>query len=26
VDAGMAHSLPVPFYFMAEEQFHRELL
>lgn len=26
VDAGMAHSLPVPFYFMAEQQFHRELL
>jgi 8-oxo-dGTP pyrophosphatase MutT (NUDIX family) len=26
VDAGMAHALPVPFYFMKEEQFHRELL
>jgi 8-oxo-dGTP pyrophosphatase MutT (NUDIX family) len=26
VDAGMAHSLPVPFYFMTEGQFHRELL
>ena len=26
VDAGMGHDLPVPFYFMVEEQFHRELL
>lgn len=26
VDAGMAHSLPVPFYFMREQQFMRELL
>ena len=26
VEAGMAHALPVPFYFMVEEQFHRELL
>jgi 8-oxo-dGTP pyrophosphatase MutT (NUDIX family) len=26
VDAGMAHSLPVPFYFMVEQQFFRELL
>jgi 8-oxo-dGTP pyrophosphatase MutT (NUDIX family) len=26
VDAGMAHFLPVPFYFMTEGQFHRELL
>ena len=26
VEAGMAHSLPVPFYFMIEQQFYRELL
>jgi 8-oxo-dGTP pyrophosphatase MutT (NUDIX family) len=26
VDAGMAQALPVPFYFMVEQQFHRELL
>lgn len=26
VDAGMAHSLPVPFYFMQDQQFHRDLL
>jgi hypothetical protein len=26
VEAGMAHSLPVPFYFMNERQFFRELL
>jgi len=26
VEAGMAHSLPVPFYFMVEQEFHRELL
>jgi 8-oxo-dGTP pyrophosphatase MutT (NUDIX family) len=26
VDAGMAHSLPVPFYFMVEQQFYREML
>jgi 8-oxo-dGTP pyrophosphatase MutT (NUDIX family) len=26
VEAGMAHSLPVPFYFMADQQFFRELL
>ena len=26
VDAGMDHSLPVPFYFMIEQQFFRELL
>ena len=26
VEAGMAHDLPVPFYFMIEQQFHRELL
>src|SRR5476651_2277120 len=26
VEAGMAHSLPVPFYFMKEQQFFRELL
>ena len=26
VEAGMAHALPVPFYFMVEQQFHRELL
>lgn len=26
VEAGMAHSLPVPFYFMVEQKFHRELL
>jgi 8-oxo-dGTP pyrophosphatase MutT (NUDIX family) len=26
VDAGMAHSLPVPFYFMQEQVFQRELL
>jgi len=26
VEAGMAHSLPVPFYFMQDQQFHRELL
>jgi 8-oxo-dGTP pyrophosphatase MutT (NUDIX family) len=26
VAAGMAHSLPVPFYFMIEQQFFRELL
>jgi 8-oxo-dGTP pyrophosphatase MutT (NUDIX family) len=26
VEAGMAHSLPVPFYFMVEQQFMRELL
>jgi hypothetical protein len=26
VAAGMAHSLPVPFYFMVEQKFMRELL
>lgn len=26
VEAGMAHSLPVPFYFMVDGVFHRELL
>jgi len=26
VEAGMGHSLPVPFYFMVEQQFYRELL
>jgi 8-oxo-dGTP pyrophosphatase MutT (NUDIX family) len=26
VEAGMDHRLPVPFYFMQDEQFHRELL
>jgi 8-oxo-dGTP pyrophosphatase MutT (NUDIX family) len=26
VEAGMTHSLPVPFYFMVEQQFFRELL
>jgi 8-oxo-dGTP pyrophosphatase MutT (NUDIX family) len=26
VDAGMDHALPVPFYFMTEQQFHRDLL
>jgi 8-oxo-dGTP pyrophosphatase MutT (NUDIX family) len=26
VKAGMAHDLPVPFYFMQDQQFHRELL
>lgn len=26
VEAGMAHGLPVPFYFMVEKQFFRELL
>jgi hypothetical protein len=26
VEAGMAHSLPVPFYFMDDQQFFRELL
>jgi 8-oxo-dGTP pyrophosphatase MutT (NUDIX family) len=26
VEAGMAHDLPVPFYFMREQQFFRELL
>jgi 8-oxo-dGTP pyrophosphatase MutT (NUDIX family) len=26
VEAGMAHSLPVPFYFMVEQKFTRELL
>jgi 8-oxo-dGTP pyrophosphatase MutT (NUDIX family) len=26
VEAGMAHDLPVPFYFMKEQQFFRELL
>jgi len=26
VEAGMAHDLAVPFYFMVEQQFHRELL
>jgi hypothetical protein len=26
VAAGMEHSLPVPFYFMIEQQFFRELL
>jgi hypothetical protein len=26
VAAGMGHSLPVPFYFMIEKQFFRELL
>lgn len=26
VEAGMAHDLPVPFYFMAEQKFYRELL
>ena len=26
VEAGMGHSLPVPFYFMVEKQFYRELL
>jgi 8-oxo-dGTP pyrophosphatase MutT (NUDIX family) len=26
VEAGMAHALPVPFYFMQDQVFHRELL
>ena len=26
VEAGMGHDLPVPFYFMIEKQFFRELL
>jgi 8-oxo-dGTP pyrophosphatase MutT (NUDIX family) len=26
VDAGMAHALPVPFYFMQDQKFYRELL
>jgi hypothetical protein len=26
VEAGMAHDMPVPFYFMVEKQFFRELL
>ncbi len=26
VAAGMAHDLPVPFYYMADQQFHRDLL
>ena len=26
VEAGMAHDLPVPFYFMQDQQFYRELL
>ena len=26
VEAGLAHSLPVPFYFMQDDVFHRELL
>ena len=26
VEAGMAHDLPVPFYFMPDQQFIRELL
>jgi hypothetical protein len=26
VEAGMAHDLPVPFYFMKDKQFFRELL
>jgi hypothetical protein len=26
VEAGMAHDLPVPFYFMQEQQFCREML
>ena len=26
VEAGMGHDLPVPFYFMVEQQFFRELL
>ena len=26
VEAGMAHSLPVPFYFMQDQQFFRDLL
>ncbi len=26
VEAGMAHDLPVPYYFMVEQQFYRELL
>jgi 8-oxo-dGTP pyrophosphatase MutT (NUDIX family) len=26
VEAGMAQALPVPFYFMVEQQFHREML
>jgi len=26
VEAGMGHDLPVPFYFMVEKQFFRELL
>ena len=26
VAAGMAHSLPVPFYFMVDKEFRRELL
>jgi hypothetical protein len=26
VEAGMAHALPVPFYFMQDQQFFRELL
>jgi hypothetical protein len=26
VSAGMAHSLPVPFYYMQDQKFFRELL
>jgi hypothetical protein len=26
VEAGMGHGLPVPFYFMSDRKFHRELL
>src|SRR5262249_60673970 len=26
VEAGMGHDLPVPFYFMKDQKFHRELL
>jgi len=26
VEAGMGHDLPVPYYFMVEKQFFRELL
>ena len=26
VAAGMAHALPVPFYYMQDQKFHRDLL
>jgi hypothetical protein len=26
VEAGMAHGLPVPYYYMTDQQFFRELL